>query len=195
MDTYRATFLHDIPCDYWGDGGNGNMSFKEVHLNYYNLIKKIRNKSKKLGIKYFWHFYEPHVELTWYGTAKQSNILYEYIRRLCKRYEVYDVRRERNIGADWFCENDGERLFGGKRHSICSDFVALTDKYRDDIHKGKGVNEQVKRTIHTICNPLGINYKQEADICFSRGLFCFLRRFFNQNISVWIYTKIFRQKY
>ena len=101
MSVYRATFLHEIPCDYWGDGGDGMISFKDVHVNYYHLVRKIKNKSERLGIKYFWHFYEPHVELTWYGTATQSKKLYEYIRGLCKRHKIHDVRREMNAGPDW----------------------------------------------------------------------------------------------
>ena len=199
-NTYRATFLHNIECDYWGRDklklqSESYINFPMMHEKYFRLIREIKSKAKKLGIKHFWHFYEPYVELTWYSDEEQARKLYIEIELIMTRENILDLRKEQGMGADWFCCNDKEREFGAKRHAICSDFVDLVDEYKDSIKSGKGINEQVKRTIHTICNPLGINYIDEARICFSRGLICVLFRFFSFNKAVWIYKNIFRQRY
>lgn len=200
MQTYRATFLHSIECDYWGNNprslqAESYLNFPMVHAKYYRLVKEIKDKAKGFGIIDFWYFYEPHVELTWFSDEEQANKLYAEIELIMTREKITDLKKEQGMGADWFCCNDGEREFGGKRHAFSSDFVDLIEKYRNNIEAGKGVHEQVKRTIHTICNPLGINYWDEAKICFSRGLICVLFRIFSFNKAVWIYKKIFRQKY
>ncbi len=199
MNTFRATFLHSIEYDYWGTNkknlqAESYLNFNDLHKKYYPLIKEIKQKAHSLGIIYFWHFYEPHIELTWYGEDSNSKQLYEFIEKLLIKHNINDLKKE-EIGADWFCKSERECEFGGKRHSICSDFVELVNEYESDIESGKGIKEQVKRTIHTICNPLGINYIDEAKICFSRGLICVLFRYFSFNKAVWIYKNIFRQKY
>lgn len=85
--------------------------------------------------------------------------------------------------------------FGGRRHAICTNWIQNYMQHKDGVDGGKGLEEQVKRTIHTLCNPLGLNYLKEAKICFSRGLICLLFRFFKFSTAVWIYTKVFRQRY
>jgi hypothetical protein len=202
MKVFRATFLHEIDCDYWGNNkkklqAESYLNFHTLHKKYYPLIKEIREKAKKAGVKYIWHFYEPYIEITWYGTDAQAAIVYKIIEwALIRRNIKTKIEKPTGDGmADWFCNNVEEREFGGKRHALSAEFVALINEYEDAIVLGKGVNEQVKRTIHTICNPLGINYIDEAKICFSRGLVCVLFRFFNFKNAVWIYKNIFRQKY
>lgn len=202
MKVYRATFLHEVECDYWGNNKKGlqaesYLNFKMLHEKYYPIIKKIRERAKEIGIKYIWHFYEPYIEITWYSTPAQAQGLYRVIKTILAKEGIKaEIQKPTGDGmADWFCMNDQEREFGGKRHALSAEFVALVDEYKDDIEKGKGVNEQIKRTIHTICNPLGINYIDEAKICFSRGLICVLFRFFEFKRAVWIYKNLFRQKY
>jgi len=202
MKIFRANFLGEVECDYWGNNkrnlqAESYMDFSDLHERYYPLIKEVRQKAKKIGIKYIWHFYEPYIEITWYSSNAQAKQVYSIIEKaLASRGIKTKIEKPTGDGmADWFCNNDREREFGGKRHALSGEFVALINEYEEDINRGKGVNEQVKRTIHTICNPLGINYIDEAKICFSRGLICVLFRFFKFKTAVWIYKNIFRQKY
>lgn len=202
MNIYRATFLHDVECDYWGNNSKklqaeSYLNFSTLHEKYYDLIKEVRDKAKRVGVQYIWHFYEPYIEITWYGTEEQASQVYLFIIQALTDRGVSGLI-EKPTGsemADWFCMNDREREFGGKRHALSAEFVALVDEYKDAIKLGKGIEAQVGRTIHTICNPLGISYIGEAKICFSRGLICVLFRFFKFNTAVWIYRTIFRQKY
>jgi len=202
VNVYRATFLHEIECDYWGSNKKGlqpesYLNFKTLHEKYYPMIRRIRERAKDIGVKYIWHFYEPYIEITWYSTPEQAEEVYKAIEKTLAESSI-KTKIEKPTGdgmADWFCMNDQEREFGGKRHALSAEFVSLVYEYRGAIESGKGINEQVKRTIHTICNPLGINYIDEAKICFSRGLVCVLFRFFSFKNAVWIYKNIFRQKY
>ncbi len=203
MGTYRVNFLKNIEVDYWGNNkkklqAESYLNFNVLHQKYYFIIKEIKMEAKTIGIKYIWHFYEPYIEITWFGNKKQSERLFRIVEKICNKNNITDLQKLRDgegFHADWFCCNNRETEFGGKRHAICSDFASLINEYENDIRSGKGVNEQVKRTIHTICNPLGINYTDEAKICFSRGLICVLFRFFEFKKAVWIYKNIFRQKY
>lgn len=196
METFRATFLHNIKCNYWGktDDKKG-ISFLGVHEHAYSTIKAIKYQAYLLGIEYIWHFYEPYVEITWYGTQEQSDKLYSYIEEVLKVNGITDLKKEKGMGADWYCKNDREREFGGKRHALCSVYVDLIDEYKEDIEKGMGVEQQVIRTIHTLCNPLGLNYVAEARICFRRGLLCLLYKFLSYKWAVWVYKNILRQPY
>lgn len=200
MDTYRITFLRSIECDYWGTNkrklqSESYLNFNDVHKKYYHLVKEIKDLAKSFGIKDFWHFYEPYIEITWISDEEQARKLYIAIETILTRENIKDAVKEQGMGADWFCCNAREREFGAKRHTLSSDFVDLVQEYEKDIKIGKGVHAQVGRLIHTVCNPLGINYSDEAKICFRRGLICVLFRYFSFNKAVWIYKNIFRQKY
>ena len=198
---HRVTFLHNLDVDYWGNNkkhkmAEGYMNFSDVHKKYYPLVLKIKILAIGQGITNLWHFYEPHIEITWFGSDPASDRFVTLLKKLLEKEGITDAKWGEGFGfMDWFCENEAERGFGGRRHALCSDFVRLVEEYRPSIEQGKGVNAQVGRTIHTICNPLGINYWDEAKICFSRGLICVLFRFFSFSRAVWIYTNIFRQKY
>jgi hypothetical protein len=194
---YRAEFAFDVDCDYWGkrkDGeAEGRPDFHDIHKQRYPIVKKIKDAARELGIKYIWHFYEPCVEITWYSEKVEAEKLYSYIEALLEEEGFSDLRRGENPDfADWYCESEREREFGGKRHALCSDFVELIEEYRDCIEDGKGVEAQVRRTIHTICNPLGINYWGEAWICFKQGIGSFLLRFFSLEKTRWICKNILR---
>lgn len=201
MPSYRATFLHSVECDYWGTNkrklqAESYLNFHQLHVKYYHIIKKIKKYAHTtVGIEDFWHFYEPHIEITWMSDETQAKKLYKFIEKVLKEEGITDLKKEQGMGEDWFCLSALEREFGGKRHALSSDFVDLVDNYGSSIETGKGIHAQVGRTIHTICNPLGINYWDEAKICFSRGLICVLFRFFEFSKAVWIFKNIFRQKY
>jgi hypothetical protein len=207
MNSYRVTFLHNIECDYWGKNKRKLQSesfpnFSELHNKYYPIIQEIKKEAHSFGIKYIWHFYEPYIEITWLGEEKESLQLILNITTILKKHKIshedfhvkYPENNNENFG-DWFCCSEEEKEFGSKVHAKCSEIVELFKEYEIPIASGKGKKEQVKRTIHRLCNPLGLNYIDEAYICFSRGLICLLFRFFNFNKAVWIYRNIFRQKY
>lgn len=205
MNSYRVTFLHDIECDYWGKNkrklqAESYCNFSELHERYYTIVRHIKDYAKNLGIEYIWHFYEPHIEITWLSTRKKSRNFIKSIKDILEFYNIKDLhiklpKNKEDTFGDWFCKNEQEKEFGSKVHGKCGEIVDLFWEYKDSIEQGKTKREQVKRTIHRLCNPLGLNYLDEAYICFSRGLICVLFRFFSFNKAVWIYRNIFRQKY
>jgi len=195
MIAYRITFHHSM--DYGNLQAESSKHFSHIHMTHYHTVRHIKQIARNNGVKYIWHFYEPHIEITWYQ-EEESDLVMGKIVDFLESFCILDYKKQTNKTgklADWFCCNEKEREFGGKCHSLCSDMVDLFDQYDDAIYRGKGAQEQVKRTIHRLCNPLGINYVDEAKICFSRGLICVLFRFFSFKKAVWIYRKIFRQKY
>ena len=208
MRSYRVTFLKDLSVNYWGKKGDPRPTFRDVHLKFYPLITSFKKQAKKLKIKYFWHFYEPFIEITWMSDEKQSQALLRYIKTATQRLGIKDLKFERGklpkgqkckpgdgFGPDWFHKegNDREEEFGAKRHAICSDMVDLFHEYHDAIESGYGTNEQMSRCIHTLCNPMGLNYNEEMKICFARGLLCWLLKHFPKH-AVWLYVKVFRQR-
>lgn len=202
MNNYRVTFSKNNNVNYWNNSklqAESFSYFNELPNVYYPIIKEIIDYAQRNNIKHIWFFYEPHVEITWISDLKHtSRLLIKQIRRICKKHGINNVKvtyPQDGVFADWFCNSDEEREFGAKRHALCAEFVKLYNEYKEPVDNGKGLREQVKRTIHTLCNPLGLNYMDEAYICFSRGLICLLFRFFSFQKAVWIYTKIFRQKY
>ena len=199
MGTYRATFLKNINVNYWKNHRlqpESCRGFGDIHKEYYHIVKQIRNYAKAIRINEIWCFYEPYIEITWISDDKKAERLYNGIEQILHRHNIRDLEKSSNPDfADWYCESNLEREFGAKRHHLCSEFVELFDEYEDSIKDGKGKGKEEERTIHTLCNPLGFNYKEEAKICFSRGLICFLFTWFSFQRAVWIYTKIFRQEY
>ena len=198
MTTRRATFGH-VDLALKGLQAEASPDFAEVHKKLFPVIRDICDEARLYGIRYIWHFYEPYAEITWYAndTTPDANRLFEgWLKKKVEAAGYHDVEFQGGEQlADWFCLNEREREFGGKRHDLCNQFVTLVEEYRDAIEAGKGVHQQVKRTIHTICNPLGIGYWEEAKICFSRGLICLLFKVLPFKRAVWVYTKIFRQSY
>lgn len=199
MRAYRTTFLKDLSVNYWGKKGDPRPTFRDVHLRFYPLVKSIKQESKRLKIKYFWHFYEPYIEITWMSEEKQAQALLKFIQKTLKKLKIKDLNFEKGkpptgFGPDWFSCSPREEEFGAKRHAICSEMVDLFHEYHDAIEAGHGTNEQMSRCIHTLCNPMGLNYTEEAKICLSRGLLCLLLTYFGQKWAVWIYIKVFRQR-
>ena len=197
--SYRVTFLKDLSVNYWAKKGDPRPTFRDVHLRFYSLVRLFKIKSRQLKIKQFWHFYEPFIEITWISDEKQANALHKFIKLTLKKLKIKDLKFEKGkppegFGRDWFSKSEKEEEFGGKRHALCSDLVDLFYEYHEPIEAGYGLNEQVGRCIHTICNPLGLNYHQEARICLSRGLLCLLLTYFGQKWAVWMYVKVFRQR-
>lgn len=194
-NNYRITFGSNVNCNYWNKPNQNGVCFKDLPDVFYPTIDKIYKLAEENNIKYIWHFYEPFVEITW--ISENDVFLNNIIELLNKNnIKIESIKTPKDgYFIDWFCCNDLEKEFGGKRYSLCADFVKIYNEYKNSVDAGKGLKEQIKRTIHGICNPLGLNYIDECKICFSRGLICLLFSFFSFNRAIWIYTKIFRQKY
>lgn len=194
MNNYRLNVKSaKFNIDYW-------KNFSSLR-EYLPIVEKIKRVTEIFNIQKFWFFFEPHLEITWLSNNKNEslaalNIIKNIIKaELDENAEFeYKTPSDGSFG-DWFCENEQERSFGAVRHSICCDWVLNYLYYKDAVDNGKGLENQVKRTIHTLCNPLGINYLGEAKICFSRGLICLLFKFFPFKRAVWIYKNIFCQDY
>lgn len=199
MNNYRIEFLFpDSKVNYYQAESYEN--FKELAEKYYPIVRHIKGLAWDKNIHNIWHFYEPHVEITWVDRDDDyiSNKLFDEIENYLKSIGINDYKRKYPKDgefSDWFCTSDREREFGAKRHALCSEFVDLYNGYKKDIDEGKGLRKQVERTIHTLCNPLGIDYKTEAKLCFSRGLICLLFCYLSFDNAVWVYRKIFRQEY
>lgn len=198
MNNYRITFAHHLQIK------KGKLLQAEAYdyfkdsLKYYPVVEKILEKAKEIGIKDIWFFYEPYIEITWLSDKDQSNELFHAAVQVCLDNNIDDWKMltpENGDFGEWFCESEEEREFGAKRYSLCRQFVQLYNKYKEPVDKGKGLRKQVERTIHGLCNPLGLTYWEEAKLCFSRGLICLLFIFLPFEKAVYVYKNVFRQKY
>lgn len=200
MNNYRVEYAKSIDVDYWNRRKNlqaeSCQNFRDLPKKFWPELSKIYAKAEQLGIKYIWHFYEPYVEMTWLSDdEKASEDLIVFIWETVGHYGDLNVRRPKDgVFADWYCTSEREREFGAKRHALCAEWVKLYNEYKDDVDKGKGLEYQVARTIHTLANPLGLNYQDEGRFCFRRGVAAFLYRYFSYNTSQFICKKILRFK-
>jgi len=195
MKSYRITFAHDVPKAVT-QPENWSM-FNRLFNRYRPVLLELFDLARGFNIPYFWYFFEPHVEFTWLSDNDvSSRDFITAIRDVLKKYEITDMRTydPGNYG-DWFCNSEDERQFGSRRHDLCRQWIELYSHYQCAVDQGKGLRKQIERTIHTLCNPLGLTYWDEAKICLSRGVLCLLFRFFNFKTAVWLYTKILRQRY
>ncbi len=199
MNNYRVEYGKEVKVDYLNKSlqPESSINFRDSPDKFWPELNKIYKEADRLGIEYIWHFYEPYVEMTWLSDDKKSSEeLLIFIWQTVGHYGDLIVRRPKDgVFADWYCSNEREREFGAKRHAICAKWIRLYNEYKDDVDKGKGLELQVARTIHTLANPLGINYEDEARICLARYLACTLFRYLPFNAAKWIYTKMFRIKY
>lgn len=204
MNNYRITFHHNLDCDYWGTNkrklqAESYPNFNQWASRHWPVIKTCLGIVRQSGIQHVWFFHEPFIEITWLSDDPlASERAWVALEAYLTSMGVTDFHRHPpangNFG-EWFCRNEREREFGAKRYALASQWVELYREYQDAVDTGMGVKAQVGRTVHGICNPLGLNYWDEAKICFSRGLICVLFRFLPFAKAVWIYKHIFRQTY
>ena len=199
--SYRVTFRHDVDCDYWEKYKNmpeKGIRFDEVHTLNWPLVDKLYKAAEKAGIDKIWHFYEPYVEMSWMTTPAKNKVFEKAMKAIFKREKVKDAKFSSGdslkFRLDWYCKNDKEMLFGCERHAISSRMVRAIQDARPAIESGMGINYQVSRCIHTISNPLGLNYREEGKICFSRGLMCWLYWYLPPKLAQFLYIKVFRQR-
>ncbi len=152
----------------------------------------------ELGIEYIWCWYEPYAEITWLTENEEaSHTLLDYAKKSTRYMHDLKYYTQESAGnfAEWYAKSEQEWEFGAKRYSLCAEFVDLYHQHKQAVDTGKGLNKQVERTIHALCNPLGLGYWEEAKICFSRGLIAALFCVFSFERAIWIYRNIFRCKY
>lgn len=199
MNCYRATFNRELKCNYWEKKGVEGITFKEVHAKMWPMLREIYAQIRALGVTYVWHFYEPFVEMTWITNPENNKKIKKIIKDACKKNKINDCKFENGHPAkgfkpDWFCNNEGEMKFGAARHALSAQMVEAIETSRPWIEAGLGIEEQISRNIHTICNPMGLNYRDEGKICFSRGLMCYLYWYLPAKVARFLYVKVFRQK-
>lgn len=199
MNNYRVEYGTNVEVDYWNKKlqPESGTNFRNIPAVFYPELSQIYAEAEKLGIKHAWHFYEPYVEFTWLSDdAEASEKLIEFIKVVTAKYKDLLIRRPADgVFADWYCTSEREREFGAKRHALCAEWVKLYNEYKDAVDNGKGLSLQVARTIHTLANPLGINYKDEARICLARFFACTMFRYLPFKLARFIYTRLLRFKY
>lgn len=156
--------------------------------------------NQQFNIPLIWWFFEPYIEITWMSSDRTiSDSLVLEIKNLWSKIlpgAIFEYKTpEDGDFADWYCDSEEERFFGAVRHSLSCTWVVNYIQNHKSVNAGKGLKKQVGRTIHTICNPLGLTYWEEAKICFDRGIICILFCFFKFKTAIWIYEKILRRKY
>jgi len=151
-----------------------------------------------------WFFFEPYAEITWieYNVIRAQKILDEIKEYLDEHPELTDVKfltPDNGMFADWYFKpgNLEERQFGYSRYALCARQAELFYDFMEDVEqpRGTGLEEHYARSCHVLANQLGLSYKEEGRILFWRGVLCKLFWMFGHHKAVWIYTKIFRQKY
>lgn len=191
MNNYRITFHHeDHGIDYWKDFGAAK--------KFFPIVRQIFDVLVRHEVKLYWFFYEPFVEITWIDDGDKFKDIQSEIEPILFAAKISDEKWSTPANgnfADWFCDSPEEMEFGAKRHALSTQYVLLCDEYADAIQKGKGVERQLSRTIHTIANPLTLNFKAEARLCLRRGVACALFSIFPHKVAVWIFRHIFFQKY
>ncbi len=204
MNNYRITYHHNRECDYWGRNqrklqAESHPGFRQWADEHYPLIKTVIDRIRGWGVKHVWWFHEPFIEITWLSDDPViSEAIFADVEALLSEHGVTDMQRHPPANGsfgEWFCRNEREREFGAKRYALAAQWVELYREYQPAVDAGMGVQCQVGRTVHAICNPLGLNYLDEAKICFSRGLICVLFRFLPFAKAVWVYKRVFRQDY
>lgn len=202
MNNYRVEYARKFEkdFDYYNKDKKRSPEFSnrfcDLPAKLWPELSQIYAKADELNIKYIWHFYEPYVEITWLSDDEAaSEALISFIENLVLHYGDLVVRRPKDgVFADWYCTTEKEREFGAKRHALCAQWVRLYYEYKDCVDNGKGLNQQVARTIHTLANPLGLNYEDEARICWRRFVMGTLLRYLSFERASFVFYKILRFK-
>lgn len=170
-----------------------------------------------------WFFYEPWLEINVLFLPDNEDELIRFktmmrsfkrimIERVC--YYFFLSKKEYNFmiqadviekptkspDPDWYCNNKNEMCFGALRYHHCSEItkMMLNENFKINSPESLGVEAQISRTIHPLCNNMGLLWIDEMKICLRRGflIMLFLICGFNRRNRVkWIWEKIFRQKY
>lgn len=182
--------------DYWGKNKK-IPSFRDLlKIHYKNLRELLILAREYRSIIYIWWFFEPHVELTF--LCENQGEAEEFIAKAIKYLEAQGIKDYKTYDpasgwfGDWYGKTREEQEFGARRHSFCANWIINYLVYKTHVDSGFGLENQVGRTIHTLCNPLGLNYMDEAKICYRRMIICLCYRFFKPKTAAWIFRNVFR---
>lgn len=204
--------------------GEGTDYWKDFHKNrrrHYGSIQSVFSMLKERGVQNMWFFFEPYVEITWLEHKERGP---ETLKLLIESLEAVgftprtDKDREDKMMHDttyetaqskggltfceWFDCNYFEKFFGAVRYGATSSIAMALYTTGLSVEKGKGVHPQYMRSLHSLANQLGMNYRQEGWYAVKRDMFCLLIWMFHKipksmggyKIACFIYEKIFRQK-
>lgn len=203
---YRINFNGNLEIDY-------KSNFEDCRQTFF-LIKELRSylKSKnrqfsitplalgKVPLTMSWWHYEPYTEFT-YALHKEvpqedvNEINHILIKAIAKRFPDEDISIQEIEGPGWYHDSEEEHMFELMTMVKGCDLAEEFYNFEEAINAGKGLEKQYVRKCHLLANQLGINYKLEGKYLFWRSILCFMFYFLGHKKAVWIYTKIFRQKY
>lgn len=197
LNNYRVTF-GGIDIDYKSNFAKCREYIKHVaHIGQFLKLYGVEDDMH-------WFFFEPYVEITWVSNQHKGKM-----ETLIRDIENYlEFNRLKNIKclypedgefADWYFGpgNLKEREFSFRRYGYCARQSELFYTYMKDIENesGKSLEQHYVRSCHVLANQLALSYKEEGRLLFWRSILCKLFWWFGHKRAVWLYTKIFRQKY
>jgi len=198
LNNYRVTF-GGIDIDY-------KSNFAKCQ-EYWKYVKVIMGILKLHGVsdRNKWWFFEPYVEITWIeDNEKSAKVQMDGVKRYVESQpDIKDVNYlipTNGKFADWYFQpgNLSERKFSYTRYAACALQSQLFYEYMQNIDlpdRSKGLEQHYVRSCHVLANQLALSYKEEGRLLFWRSILCKLFWWFGHKRAVWLYTKIFRQKY
>ena len=194
LNNYRVTF-GGIDIDYKSNFEDCRGYISHV-INIMNILKQHHiNDSNR------WFFFEPYAEITWIDEDEEHaehilDHIAEYFRLHPELTNIKYLIPSDGEFADWyFFPGDlRQREFSYNRYALCARQAELFYEYFD-CKLCESLELHYMRSCHVLANQLGLSYKEEGRLLFWQGILCKLFWWFGHTRAIWIYTKIFRQKY
>ena len=187
MNSYRVTF--------GGEDIDYKSNFQDC-LKHIPTIRDVFSVLRQHGVKQYWHFFEPYVEITWISPDWEDTSLDAVADFLRKEGIKFTILHDKGLTfPDWYCCSQEEKMFGCFRYAMCSKQSMFFHANKKQIDSGKGLENHYVRSCHVLASQLALNYKKEGTLLIKRGILCLLFWFLGHKKAVWIYTKIMRQKY
>jgi hypothetical protein len=205
--------------------GPGLKYWRDFHKNrrHYALISSIFAHLEERGVEHKWFFFEPYVEITWLEHKDRGpTTLEDLVKCLEDNNFTQRTKKHRDEGliynntydtmsslnglnfCEWFDKGHMEKFFGALRYAATAQVALALYETGKAVDEGKGINAQYMRSLHSLANQMGLNYRQEGWYAIKRGIFCLLiwatKWFFPEKTmggyktARFIYRKIFRQK-
>ncbi len=181
--------------------GEGTDYWKDFHKlrEHYDIIAAIFHQLKQNNVEHMWFFFEPYIEITWlqHKNCGQQTLqeVVEFVQELGfttyekgqEYHQTYTTASSKDglTFCDWFDCNKGEKFFGALRYSGTSKVALSYYTCREAVDAGKGPNKQFMRSIHSLANQMGLNYRAEGWYAVKRGVFCLL---------IWMFHKVFPKR-
>lgn len=206
--------------------GEGTDYWKDFHKNrrlHYRSIAHIFGLLTERGVGDKWFFFEPYVEITWLEHKDRGPETLQLLVGLLEdkgftprtdedrknkmmSHMTYETAQSKDglTFCEWFDCNYCEKFFGAMRYASTANIAMAMCTTGLAVEKGKGIHAQYMRSLHSLANQMGMNYRQEGWYATKRGMFCLLIWLFHKVfpkrsvggylIACFIYEKIFRQK-